>query len=73
MVSIEEEAESEETSEWVGYVKTMKIYIKKNLSMTYFNIKGMMDRQEGEIRGVRDDVKRIEDKIEIIMKKLDDK
>lgn len=34
ILSIEAMNEDSETSEWVGFVKTMKIFIKKNLGTT---------------------------------------
>ena len=34
LVSLEETVENEETSEWVGFVKTMKIFINKKFGIT---------------------------------------
>ena len=49
LISLEETLESEETSEWVGFVKTMKIFIQKKFNMN-----------SDQLKEVKDDIKRLE-------------
>ena len=64
LISLEEENENEETSEWVGFVKTMKIFIKKNLGYT-------TDRLEGEIKGLEGKINGLDNKMETLQAKVE--
>ena len=53
LVSLEEAIENEETSEWVGFVKTMKIFLNKKFRVSYerleAKIEERMDRLEAKM------------------------
>ena len=57
LISLEEALESEETSEWVGFVKTMKIFIQKKFNMNNAMINDKLDKMGTEMKA---DIKRLE-------------
>ena len=70
LISLEETLESEETSEWVGFVKTMKIFIHKKLGMT----NDRLDKMEAKIEAGQAEMKaEMKASLEAIMAKLEEK
>ena len=77
LISLEETLESEETSEWVGFVKTMKIFIQKKLGMTNDMINGRLDKMEAGQAKIDGDIKELKAEmktsLEAIMTELKEK
>ena len=84
LISLEETLESEETSEWVGFVKTMKIFIHKKFNMNSDQLKEVKDdikeikagqaKMEAKIEAGQAEMKaEMKASLEAIMAKLEEK
>ena len=73
LVSLEEAAENEENSDWVGFVKTIKIFINKKLSVTNDRLDKMEAKMEAGQAKMEAGQAEIKASLKAIMTKLEEK
>ena len=73
LISLEEENENEETSEWVGFVKTMKIFINKKFGITNERLSITNDRLDRLEAKMEAGQAKMEASLEAIMNELKEK
>ena len=77
MLTLEVKDETKETAEWVGFVKTMKIYGKKLHTMSNEFTKSEIKRVEtgieevkSEIKEVKSEIKEVKQMLEVLLQKI---
>ena len=64
LLSLQKQDEEEETSEWIGFVQTMKIFIKRSFAYTNNRVDVQIDEVKSEMKDMKQTLKTILTRLE---------